>query len=144
MLLDQKNGHCQNGHTIQGNLQIHFSPYLNYQWHFSQNQNKEFLNLCGNTKDPEQLKQSWQRKTEVEESGSLTSDCTTKLQSSEQYDTDMKTNIHQWNRVQSPEIIPHTCDQLIYNRGGTNTQWRKSLFTKCCWENWTATYKRKK
>ena len=26
----------------------------NYQWHFSQNWNKKFLNLYGNTKDPEQ------------------------------------------------------------------------------------------
>ena len=25
----------------------------NYQWHFSQNENKKFYNLCGNTKDPE-------------------------------------------------------------------------------------------
>ena len=30
----------------------------NYQWHFSQNQNKKFYNLCGNTKDPEQQKQA--------------------------------------------------------------------------------------
>ena len=30
----------------------------NYQWHFSQNQNKKFHNLYGNTKDPEQPKQS--------------------------------------------------------------------------------------
>ena len=30
----------------------------NYQWHLSQNQNKKFHNLYGNTKDPEQPKQS--------------------------------------------------------------------------------------
>ena len=31
---------------------------LSYQWHFSQNQNKTFFNLYGNTEDPKQAKQS--------------------------------------------------------------------------------------
>ena len=37
-------------------------------------------NLDGNTKDPEYPKQSCKRKMELEESGFLTSDYTTKLQ----------------------------------------------------------------
>ena len=52
-----------------------------------------FLNLYGDMKDPEEPKQSWERKTELEESGSLTSDYTTKLQSSKQYGTTTKTDI---------------------------------------------------
>ena len=28
-------------------------------------------------------------------------------------------------RVESPEIIPHANDQLVYENGGKNIQWRK-------------------
>ena len=53
------------------------------------------------------------------------------------------THVDQWNRIDSPEINPHTYSQIIYEKAGKNIQWREdSIFNKWCRENWAATCKR--
>ena len=48
-------------------------------------------------------------------------------------------HIDQWNRLKKLYVNSQLSGQLIFDKGGKNTQWGKvSICNKWHWENWTA------
>jgi hypothetical protein len=41
--------------------------------------------------------------------------------------------VDQWNRIEDPEMNPHTYDHLIFYKGAKTIQWKKD--SKWCWFN---------
>ena len=81
MFLGRKNQYCENDYIAKHNMQIQCDPYQITSDIFHRTRKKNH-NLYGNTKDPKYPNQSRERRMELKESTFLTSDNTTKLQSS--------------------------------------------------------------
>ena len=94
-----------------------------------------------NTKDPKCPTKSWERETELKESGSLASDYATKLQSWKQCSTGTKQKSRSMEQNKKPRSKAMHYDQLICDKGGKSIQWREdSLLNKLCWEDEPGVY----
>ena len=51
----------------------------------------------------------------------------------------------EWHRIENREMDPQMYGQLNLGKAGKSIQWKKDrLFSKWCWEGWTATCRRMK
>ena len=89
------------------------------QGHFSQNLNKILWSWFGSTKAPEEPKTSCKREMELQQSGSLNSDSTTKQQSSKPHaastETDMYISGTGWKAQKETPLAP-TANSSVWQR----------------------------
>jgi len=144
IFMDRKNQYSENKYNTQSNLQIQYNPCQTTNSLFQRTRRNTFTIYMEIEKKSQITKANLRKKNET---GGIN------LPDFRLYYKVIKTlwywhkdrNIDQCNKIESPEINPHTYAHLIFDKGGKNIQWRKdSLSNKWCWENWSTTYKRMK
>ena len=112
MFLGRMNQYCENDYITKFSLQIQCNPYQITNGIFQRTRTKNFTIHMETQKTPNS--QSSLEKEELEESSFLTSDYTTKLQSSRQHGTGTKTEIQTNGTRQKAQKQTHATMSTLF------------------------------
>lgn len=128
MFLNWKNQCHQNDCPTQSNTWFNEIP-IKWLITFSSKLEQNYLQFVLKHKRPQIAKSILiEKKGELKESCFLTWNYATKPES--WYDTGKTQTYSSVTQVGTPGIYPHTCGQLIYDKG-KNISWRKTVFSIC-------------
>ena len=142
MFLGRKNQYCENDYITKCNLQIQCDPSQIANGIFHKTTTKNFIIHMKTQKTPNSQnsleKEEWSWRNQLSYFRLY-------------YKATVIMTVWYWhknknkdkqNTIESPEINPCTYEYIIFDKEGKTIQWGKdSLFSKWCWENWTATCK---
>jgi hypothetical protein len=137
MLMDWQDQYSKNSYLAKSNLQIQCNPHQNTTEFFNELE-RAICKFIWNNKKPRIVKTLLKDKRT---SGEITMPDlklyyrTILIQTAWYWYIDRQ--VHQWNRIDDPEMNPHTYGHLIFDKEAKTIQRKKdSIFNKWSWHNW--------